>query len=601
MKRAKRYPHRSSLPTPPGTEEPTPMLTSEVAEEIKQDLYESTLEGFADELEKSSPAVKKLARKFSGLINEFFEGYKDGIAQEMELQLSRQNLGAPESLKEGESLSDINATLKEISDKLEPTANQATSDRLTPANIAAAKDRSRDVIERSQTAITSKQGFATRAKEYALMSVYGAVGADEKASEKIQENRRREAFIKSETILRTKTDDKFAKMSASEQRKALKGDYKTISKSTEKLVEVEKEASQLRAMGYTEEQIDKTLGYAEKRGGLVGKIDKSDSSRISVAANTAPLAQSEEQATEDAIVVEKQLDESESQTILLSEIRDILKRGSGSSGSSTLAATESNSYMPDIDLPGGKTSTRGKGGFMRGVKTFGKNAFKFVKGTALPAAAMLGVGMGVDWLSGKAGVGQGPDVDVAQDDANWEKMSLAEKAESGAARGVEKVASFIGLSNFSKEAQSKRVANESAYFAKKSATMVDTKTGASSPVSLEITKQKALSVLGDPLASGDAKSLAKETLISMGEPLSVASGDVVKKNQATVNLASPTASDSPGAMASEISKRIVINAPPPTVINSGGGQQVMQMPFTNSIRHKEATMNDFLRSRYMPT
>ncbi|MHB8123668.1 MAG: hypothetical protein ACYDG4_16135 [Desulfuromonadaceae bacterium] len=575
------------------------MLTREVAEEIKQDLYESTLEGFADELEKSSPAVKKLARKFSGLINEFFEGYKDGIAQEMELQLSRQNLGVPESLKEGESLSDINATLKEISDKLDPTANQASADRLAPAEMAAAKDRSRDIIERSQTAITSKQGFATRAKEFALMSVYGAVGADEKASEKIQENRRREAFIKSETVLRTKTDYKFAKMSSSEQRKVLKGDYKTISKSTEKLVEVEKEASQLRSMGYTEEQIDKTLGYAEKRGGLVGKIDKSDSSRISVAANAAPLAQSEEQSTEDAIVVEKQLDESESQTILLSEIRDLLRKTGA--GSTAHTATEADPSMPDIDLPSGKTATRGKGGLMRGVKTFGKNAFKFVKGTALPAAAMLGVGMGVDWLSGKAGVGQGLDVDVAQDDANWEKMSLAEKAESGAARGVEKVASFIGLSNFSKEAQSKRVANESAYFAKKSATMVDTKTGESSPVSLEITKQKALSVLGDPLASGDAKSLAKETLTSMGEPLSVASGDVVKKNQATVNLASPTASDSPGAMANEISKRIVINAPPPTVINSGGGnQQVMQMPFTHSIRHKEATMNDFLRSRYMP-
>jgi hypothetical protein len=599
MKRAKRYPYRSSLPTPPGTEEPTPILTREVAEEIKQDLYESTLEGFADELEKSSPTVKKLARKFSGLINEFFEGYKDGIAQEMELQLERQSMGVPDSIKESESLSDINATLKEISDKLDPTTNQAASDRLTPANIAAAKDRSRDIIERSQTAITSKQGFATRAKEFALMSVYGAVGADEKASEKIQENRRREAFIKSETILRAKADDKFAKMSSSEQRKVLKGDYKTIAKSTEKLVEVEKEASQLRAMGYTEEQIDKTLGYAEKRGGLVDKIDKSDSSRISVAASTAPRAQSEEQSTEDAIVVEKQLDESESQTILLSEIRDILKKGT--SVPSVLATTETSSSMPDIDLPGGKTSTRGKGGFMRGVKTFGKNAFKFVKGTALPAAAMLGVGMGVDWLSSKAGVGQGPEVDVSQDDANWEKMSPLEKVESGAARGVEKVASFIGLSNFSKEAHSKRVANESAYFAKKSATLVDTKTGASSPASLEVAKQSAISVLGDPLASGDAKTLAKGTLASMGEPLAMVSSDGVKKNQATVNLATATNSDSSVGMASEISKRIVINAPPPTVINSGGGnQQVMQMPFTHSIRHKEATMNDFLRSRYMP-
>ena len=45
-------------------------------------------------------------------------------------------------------------------------------------------------------------------------------------------------------------------------------------------------------------------------------------------------------------------------------------------------------------------------------------------------------------------------------------MNIFQKAESGLARGVEKVGSFIGLDNISREAQAKRIKTESEYLDK---------------------------------------------------------------------------------------------------------------------------------------
>lgn len=90
-----------------------------------------------------------------------------------------------------------------------------------------------------------------------------------------------------------------------------------------------------------------------------------------------------------------------------------------------------------------------------------KTAMKF----AIPGAIMLGVGAGVDALAGTMGVG-GKEIDAAQDDANWEKMSLLEKAQSGLARGIEKTGEFLFLDNMANEAKSRRIKAETDYLAK---------------------------------------------------------------------------------------------------------------------------------------
>lgn len=109
---------------------------------------------------------------------------------------------------------------------------------------------------------------------------------------------------------------------------------------------------------------------------------------------------------------------------------------------------------------------------------------KFAKTVALPAAIMAGATYAADAGLGAMGIGkdeQGNElqVDTKQDDANWEKMKWYQKAESGVGRGIEKVGSFLGMSNIAKQAQADRIRKETEYLAGKdtesSVTAIDEK------------------------------------------------------------------------------------------------------------------------------
>jgi hypothetical protein len=54
----------------------------------------------------------------------------------------------------------------------------------------------------------------------------------------------------------------------------------------------------------------------------------------------------------------------------------------------------------------------------------------------------------------------------SKDESNWQKMSIGEKIESGAARGVEKVGSFLGFDRLSERATAERIKSESSYLEK---------------------------------------------------------------------------------------------------------------------------------------
>ena len=114
---------------------------------------------------------------------------------------------------------------------------------------------------------------------------------------------------------------------------------------------------------------------------------------------------------------------------------------------------------------GGILGMLGMGGLGKGLMTAGKAVLPY----ALPAAAMIGTGAAVDYGLGKLGVGkdkEGNDlkIDTKQDDANWAKMSMGQKIQSGVGRGIEKVGSALFLDNMSREAQADRVKNETEYF-----------------------------------------------------------------------------------------------------------------------------------------
>jgi hypothetical protein len=116
----------------------------------------------------------------------------------------------------------------------------------------------------------------------------------------------------------------------------------------------------------------------------------------------------------------------------------------------------------------GKAAVGVAGAGAKAVMTAGKAALPY----ALPAAVAVGAGNALDYGIGKLGVGkdeEGKDlaVDVKRDEANWNRMNIFQKAESGLARGVEKVGSFIGLDNLSKQAQATRIKTETEYLDKR--------------------------------------------------------------------------------------------------------------------------------------
>jgi hypothetical protein len=70
---------------------------------------------------------------------------------------------------------------------------------------------------------------------------------------------------------------------------------------------------------------------------------------------------------------------------------------------------------------------------------------------------------GLDEIAGAVGVGN-KTLDRAQDEANWEKMSIIQKAESGVARTIESIGQLVFLDNMSNEAAADRIKAETAYF-----------------------------------------------------------------------------------------------------------------------------------------
>lgn len=87
-----------------------------------------------------------------------------------------------------------------------------------------------------------------------------------------------------------------------------------------------------------------------------------------------------------------------------------------------------------------------------------------VGATLAAGAAMYGVGRAVDYGAGKLGVGKdakGEDVkaDTKTDDANWNRMKWYQKAESGMARGIEKVGGLVAP-NMARQAQADRIRDE---------------------------------------------------------------------------------------------------------------------------------------------
>lgn len=116
----------------------------------------------------------------------------------------------------------------------------------------------------------------------------------------------------------------------------------------------------------------------------------------------------------------------------------------------------------------GRRRPRGRGKAGRLSRMFrGMGGARGLLRGAGAGAVMAAGAYGVDGLMGKAGVGKNAGVNTAVDDANWDKMSLGEKLQSGAGRAVEGAGGLLFMDNIAAEARKKRVDNETGYLQEK--------------------------------------------------------------------------------------------------------------------------------------
>lgn len=225
--------------------------------------------------------------------------------------------------------------------------------------------------------------------------------------------------------------------------------------------------------------LDKT-GIAKRgSGGLLSEhLDKAEYEKKGFV-GAAPKAGSEEVAQEMDRKAQKTNDELDKISENTEETNEILKQQYEFEKKKKPETKESGGILSSIGgllkglIPG---KLAGAGGIASGIIGKGAGILKTgataARGLAIPAAIAGAAGAGIDWVSGKFGVGkdkEGNDIKVntKQDDANWEKMSFGEKLQSGLARGIEKVGGALFLGNMANQAKSDRIEKETAYFAQK--------------------------------------------------------------------------------------------------------------------------------------
>lgn len=374
-------------------------LSADEARALSDELVKSTISGFEKELSKSSPAVKKLATDLSGMMKEFFIGFKQGVDAELNTFIKDTSKTLS---KATDSLVESTVTTKQETLELLKEAAQPQREKLD-SNLAIADvlSRKEDGADGASKKVLGKTG---NLKDWLTRAGLGTIGMEGTAEKVIAERQKKEAFVKTETKLRA---DEFKGMDPEEVRAKLETDFKTISETTKKLKDIEEEISAYKDLGYSEEQI-KTLGVGAEKENLSKTLIAADPSRLgkykgtelpvtvapgAISAGEAPTAPvSEETMMEQAELEKEAAKQRDNQTTLLSEIRDILKNG-GSTDKAADAGGDGGISLPDLpSLP--KFRLPNLGGLAKGVAkgagSLARSAGNLLKSGVQMANAPLG-------------------------------------------------------------------------------------------------------------------------------------------------------------------------------------------------------------------
>lgn len=147
-------------------------------------------------------------------------------------------------------------------------------------------------------------------------------------------------------------------------------------------------------------------------------------------------------------------------TLRLIDKLDELKSAKGEGGGSILGELGG-------ALGGAALLSKAGGALKGGAVAAGRLAMSAAPTLAAGAVAVAG-GAALDYGLGKVGVGkdeQGNDIQVneQQDEANWQKMTVGQKVQSGLARGIEKIGDTLFLGNMARQARVERIKKETDY------------------------------------------------------------------------------------------------------------------------------------------
>ena len=314
-------------------------LTEEQAQDISNEIVQGAIDGFNQELNRSPQSIKNLSAQLKGIIEEFFKGMKEGVDSELKKYVITTTNLQEKALqqivdKQTYDRKDLMATGEEKKPESEfaiPVKNESS---FTPT---------KETIDRSDKGVKEILGGKNKVKDFFTIMLGTAVGAEDIAKE-IVSNRTKEAiYTKTE---KQKRPDEFVGMTQKEIEKKLREEYR------EKVKELQVKET-MEKVGYKDvsnnKQDSKELQVKETMEKVVQTINEKQLKNPQKT-ETVSASKQEETAEETRQLNERTADESEKQTSLLTEIRDLLKMAPKTTGSSSTAANAAGPGMPEIDI-----------------------------------------------------------------------------------------------------------------------------------------------------------------------------------------------------------------------------------------------------------
>lgn len=604
---------------------------------FREELLAGIREGIDSEL-KSLDSETRERLEASGLLKEIYEGLKSGVTNELKKYVDNANRSLISNFDTivdtlADSIESLNRppVVQTMPGDVEPSMaplerTQKESLPRTIGGLARAEQEklSTQIIERGEVTGQEPTTRGGKIRNYLERAALGSIGLQDYAEKRIEKRQSLDYQVEIETKLNQK---RFEGMTQKEIRKTVEKEQLQQQEVKKKLSKNEAQVSQLRRAGYDEADIEK-IGLNTERENILKEAVAADPSRLGKEYTTAgalPLAAppmssdttttettnrntneqstktesllreeqtrkqteninkqkteketlvsaeisqktskdylanssttsiSEESQYEQSLKEEKLVKKQEEQVILLSEIREILREAEKARASAAAAAPAGGdggggSMIPDIDLDSRRKPTASRAPTPKSAKPSmlqrlgsvvrGPAGIFAAKAAAVGAAGYAGYKTG-EWLNENV---INPGVSTL---TGGKETTLGGAIYSGVDKLQDMAGGWLGKSDKMKMREAEEAAKIERQKQKAAEKTIDVKEGSAPPRT------------GDRLATKMTAEKAEEA------------------------------------------KPIIVNAPPPTVINSGGQAPApVAPPFTTGLRNNESSISNYLKTRY---